>query len=150
MEIVNPSKDEQISKDSDFVYILGGYIETQKAYDKIMNSKNFKDSLLRHVKDKRYVYAECAGLLFLSKNVDDKKMMNILDVSFTLTNKRNRLGYYYNQKGLKGHAFHYTKPIDTKSAIDILSKKRILKESLELGKKRMYMAHIYIQCLEII
>ncbi|SKB40904.1 cobyrinate a,c-diamide synthase [Malaciobacter marinus] len=135
VEIVNPSKDEQISKDSDFVYILGGYIETQKAYDKIKNSKNFKDSLLRHVKDKRYVYAECAGLLFLSKNVDDKKMMNILDVSFTLTNKRNRLGYYYNQKGLKGHAFHYTKPIDTKNAIDILSKKKNSKGEFGAWKK---------------
>lgn len=62
-------------------------------------------------------------------------MMNILDVSFTLTNKRNRLGYYYNQKGLKGHAFHYTKPIDTKSAIDILSKKKNSKGEFGAWKK---------------
>lgn len=129
VEIINPIKDEQISKDSDFVYILGGYIETDKAYEKIKNSNKFKKSLLEHVKQKRYVYAECAGLLFLSNSVDNKKMMGILNAGFTLTNKRVRLGYYYCSNGIKGHAFHYTKPLDTKNAIDILSKKRIQKEN---------------------
>ncbi|RXJ84241.1 cobyrinate a,c-diamide synthase [Arcobacter sp. CECT 8985] len=124
VEIINPIKDEQISNDSDFVYILGGYIETDSAYNKINKSYKFKKSLLEHVKHKRYVYAECAGLLFLSNKVDDKKMMGILNADFELTNKRVRLGYYYCNNGIKGHAFHYTKPLNTKNAIDILSKKQ--------------------------
>jgi len=136
VEIVNPIKDEQISKDSTFVYILGGYIETQDAYEKIRNSNKFKESLLNHVKHKGYVYAECAGLLFLSKNVDNNKMMNILDASFTLTKKRVRLGYYYCQNGLKGHAFHYTRPLDTKNACDILSKKYNSKGEFAAWKKQ--------------
>lgn len=134
VEIINPIKDEQISKDSDFVYILGGYIETDKAYEKIKNSNKFKKSLLEHVKQKRYVYAECAGLLFLSNSVDNKKMMGILNAGFTLTNKRVRLGYYYCSNGIKGHAFHYTKPLDTKNAIDILSKKKNSKGELAAWK----------------
>ncbi|RXK00935.1 cobyrinic acid a,c-diamide synthase [Arcobacter sp. CECT 8986] len=134
VEIINPIKDEQISKNSDFVYILGGYIETDKAYKKIKNSNKFKESLLEHVKQKRYVYGECAGLLFLSNSVDDKKMMGILNADFTLTNKRVRLGYYYCTNGIKGHAFHYTKPLNTENAIDILSKKENSKGELAAWK----------------
>jgi len=64
--------------------------------------------------------------LYLSNKVDDKSMSGILDIDFILNKRFNRLGYYYNEKGIKGHCFHYTKPIDTDTdktnAIDILSK----------------------------
>jgi cobyrinic acid a,c-diamide synthase len=122
VEFVNPTKDETICENSDLVYIPGGYVETTKAYEKIKDSTKFKNSLIKHASSK-HIYAECAGLLYLGKKVDEKEMSNILDVEFTLTDKRARLGYYYSSAGLKGHAFHYTKPIDTKNGIDILSKK---------------------------
>ncbi len=54
-------------------------------------------------------------------------MSEVLEVEFTLTNKRVRLGYYYSENGLKGHAFHYTKPKNLDNAIDILSKKPNIK-----------------------
>ena len=57
------------------------------------------------------IYAECAGLLYLGNRVDDKKMSGILDVDFTLDVRFNRLGYYYNEQGVKGHSFHYTRDI---------------------------------------
>ncbi len=127
VEIINPSKDEEISKDTHLVFIPGGYVETQINYNRIKDKNRFKSSLLTHIKNKKYVYAECAGLLYLSKSVDDKKMSGVLDVEFTLTNKRVRLGYYYSENGLKGHAFHYTKPKSLDNAIDILSKKPNIK-----------------------
>jgi cobyrinic acid a,c-diamide synthase len=37
-------------------------------------------------------------------------MAGVLDIEFTLESRFVRLGYYYNQEGLKGHCFHYTKP----------------------------------------
>jgi len=122
VEFIDSTKDEVISQDSDIVYIPGGYVETTESYNRVKNSSNFKNSLINHAQSK-YIYAECAGLLYLGKNVDEKQMSNILDVGFTLTQKRTRLGYYYSSAGLKGHAFHYTKPIDTKDGINILSKK---------------------------
>jgi len=123
VEIIDSTKDEVISKNSDIVYICGGYVETDRAYEVIKESTNFKNSLIEHSK-KRYIYAECAGLLYLSKRVDTKEMSGVLDIEFTLDKRFNRLGYYYNEKGLKGHAFHYTKPTkDTlKKGFDILSK----------------------------
>ena len=121
VEFISSTKDEKISEDSDIVYIGGGYVETTDAYNRIKNSSNFRNSLINHSKTK-YVYAECAGLLYLGNRVDDKQMSSILNIDFTLENKRTRLGYYYSTNGIKGHAFHYTKPLDTKNGVDILSK----------------------------
>jgi len=119
--MISAIKNEVITKDIDIVYICGGYVETDEAYRKISNSKKFKKSLKKHGKTK-IIYAECAGLLYLGNCVDDKKMSGILDVDFTLESRFNRLGYYYNEKGIKGHSFHYTKAVDDKDGFDKLSK----------------------------
>jgi cobyrinic acid a,c-diamide synthase len=49
-------------------------------------------------------------------------MSVILDIGFTLQKKFVRLGYYYNSNHLKGHCFHYTKPISDKKGCEVLSK----------------------------
>ena len=119
--IINPTNDEIIPISCDTVYICGGYVETEKAYENIKNSNAFKDSLVTHSKTKK-IYAECAGLLYLGKNIDEKQMCGILDVSFTLSKRFNRMGYYYNEQNIKGHSFHYTKVIDDRNGFDKLSK----------------------------
>ena len=121
--IVDSTKDEVIPIDCNDVYICGGYVETDKAYQNIKNSHKFKNSIISHSQNKR-IYAECAGLLYLSKRVDEKQMSSILDIEFTLDSRFNRLGYYYNENGVRGHAFHYTRPTDETLAkgFDILSK----------------------------
>jgi|GEM_PF-206064 len=129
--IINSTKDQKIPKSVDIVYICGGYVETNKTYNKIKSSNEFKKSLIKHSKNKR-IYAECAGLLYLGNKVDDKKMSGILNIDFTLDTRFNRLGYYYNEQGVKGHSFHYTKPVSDEESkgftketegFDILSKK---------------------------
>lgn len=119
--IVRPSHDEAIPKECDSVYICGGYVETDRAYGSIRKAETFKNSLIEHARTKK-IYAECAGLLYLGRYVDDKEMSGILDVSFTLEKRFQRLGYYTNEEGVKGHAFHYTKPFDNSKGFDILSK----------------------------
>ena len=130
--IIDSTKDQKIPKTADVVYICGGYVETNKSYNNIKSSKKFKKSLRKHSKHK-IIYAECAGLLYLGNKVDNKKMSGILDIDFTLDKRFNRLGYYYNEKGIKGHSFHYTKPILDKESsaftrktkgFDILSKNK--------------------------
>ena len=110
--IVNAINNEIIPNDADIVFIVGGYIETKEAYEKMENSNNFKNSLLNHAEQRKLIYAECAGLLFLSNRVDDKKMMGLLDLDFTLGKRFYRMGYYENDLGITGHAFHYTRLID--------------------------------------
>jgi len=109
VEIIDSIRDDEVSKSSDIVYICGGYIETNLSYNRVKESFKFKNSLISHSKIKP-IYAECAGLLYLGNRVDNKKMSGILDIEFTLEKRFVRLGYYYNEKGVRGHAFHYTKP----------------------------------------
>ena len=120
--IVNSTKNEAIPTSIDSIYICGGYIETDESYNRVKNSKSFKNSLIKHSKKGTKIYAECAGLLYLSNGVDDKKMSGLLDVNFTLGARFNRLGYYYNKDNIKGHCFHYTKPTNLKKSFDTLSK----------------------------
>ncbi len=121
--MVDSTKDELIPNNCDIVYICGGYVETDEAYRRVKNSNKFKNSLIEHAQTKA-IYAECAGLLYLSNAVDEKKMSGILDIEFTLDRHFNRLGYYFNEQGVKGHAFHYTKPTEQSLAkgFDVLSK----------------------------
>lgn len=119
---INSTKDEAIPKDADIVYIPGGYVETDHNYNKIKDSKAFKESLIEHAKTKT-LYAECAGLLYLGNRVDDKEMSGILDLDFTLKDRFQRIGYYFaDQSKTKGHAFHYTNIIRDASGVDVLSK----------------------------
>ena len=111
--------DEPIPDTCKSVYICGGYVETDAAYETLRNARCFKDSLIRHARSGK-IYAECAGLLYLGQRVDDKEMSGILDVSFTLEKRFQRMGYYTNEAGIKGHAFHYTRPLDTEGGFDIL------------------------------
>ena len=109
--LIDSTKDESIPKNADIVIIPGGYVETEESYARVKNSNIFRDSLINHAKDKK-VYAECAGLIYLGDSCDNKKMSGILPISFELTSKRQRLGYYkceIDGKIQKGHAFHYSR-----------------------------------------
>jgi len=121
--VVDSTKDEIVPKDCDSIYICGGYVESSEAYEKIRDSSRFRASLIDMSRSCK-IYAECAGLLYLSNRVDEKSMSGILDIEFTLGSRYNRLGYYHNEDGIKGHAFHYTYPTEEtlSKAFDILSK----------------------------
>lgn len=117
--LVDSTKDETIPSEADIVIIPGGYVETEEAYSCIAHSENFKNSLLNHAKTKK-VYAECAGLIYLGKSCDDKKMSGILPITFELTSKPERLGYYKCElksgEIIRGHAFHYSKIVQAPKA----------------------------------
>mgnify|MGYP002133824248 FL=1 len=128
--IVNGVKNEIIPDDTDIVFIVGGYIETNEAYGKIEKSDDFKNSILNHAKNKKAIYAECAGLLFISNRVDDKKMLGLLDLDFTLGKTFSRMGYYENELGITGHAFHFTKLVDDTK----VGEYKLYKKTVEDGK----------------
>ena len=106
---IDATADEPISPECDVVYLPGGYVETDEAYSRIRGSDRFRKSLIAHAAS-HSVYAECAGLLYLSRQVDDRVMSGVLPIAFTLQERFCRLGYYTNEAGVRGHAFHYTCP----------------------------------------
>ncbi len=113
VKLIDSTQDEEIPKDSDKVIIVGGFVETQESYNRVKNSNNFRNSLKAHAQKGKEIYAECAGLIYLGKSIDEKEMSGILDIKLSLGEKRTRLGYYHalnykTKKTEKGHAFHYS------------------------------------------
>ncbi len=107
--------------DLDALYIGGGFPETHA--DKLARNTLFKDSLRRAVSLGLPVYAECGGLMYLSRNlcVDDNvyPMAGVLQVDTVLETKPQGHGYVraevtrtnpFYPKGtiVTGHEFHYS------------------------------------------
>ena len=111
---VNSTKNETIPSNADSVFICGGYIETKDAYDKYKDSLDFQNSLKQHSLLKP-IYGECAGLIVLGNKVDDKELLGLLPLDFELQKRFARMGYYENDLGITGHAFHYTKVVNEDS-----------------------------------
>ena len=112
--VIQGTEDESIPSYADIVILPGGYVETPQAYARVCDAYNFQNSLKTHAKQGKKIYAECAGLIYLGEAIDEKKMNGILPITFCLTNKRERLGYYKCELDgciIKGHAFHYSKVI---------------------------------------
>jgi cobyrinic acid a,c-diamide synthase len=115
VSLISAADDQAIPQDADIVILPGGYVETDEAYASLRKAERFQESLIRHAHKGKKIYAECAGLIYLGERIDDKPMSGILPITFTLGEKRERLGYYQSnqeQAVFKGHAFHYSKVLD--------------------------------------
>ena len=136
VKIVSAVNDDEIEIDSDIVIICGGYVESEKAYKRIKDSNKFRESLRKYADSGGKIYAECAGLLYLSETVDDKEMSGILPLGFNLKKRFVRLGYYQREDGIKGHAFHYTAPDEISLSAGYKRLKKFPEERGEYGEWR--------------
>lgn len=125
---ISALEDNEIPKDTNIVYIPGGYIETPENADLLNNANAFKRSLkCFSTNTNNKIYAECAGLMMLGNSIKLKNnnIINgagILDINFEMCNKRQRLGYYksFDSKTAhiyKGHAFHYSQVVNVNNNV---------------------------------
>ncbi|MFH1125114.1 MAG: cobyrinate a,c-diamide synthase [Pseudomonadota bacterium] len=119
---------EQELPDLDALYIGGGFPETQAGV--LAGNQRFRASLRREIEKGLPVYAECGGLMYLGESlfVDGKSfpMVGAFPVEFVLEKRPQGHGYtilevihenpYYPLgELLKGHEFHYSKPVFLRS-----------------------------------
>lgn len=112
----------------DALYIGGGFPETQAQI--LAGNQTFRESLKQLIEDGLPVYAECGGLLYLGENliVDGNTfpMVGALPLSFSMEKKPQGHGYtiletdhenpYYPVgEKLRGHEFHYSRPVEDSS-----------------------------------
>ncbi len=120
---VNSLKDK-ILPPMDALYIGGGFPETQAKA--LAQNKSFREDLKIKIEKGLPVYAECGGLMFLGEELVIKEktypMVGVLPITYLLEKKPQGHGYTimkvveenpYYKKGdiLKGHEFHYSRPI---------------------------------------
>lgn len=108
----------------DGLYIGGGFPETQA--EALSQNMEFRQALRDRIEEGLPVYAECGGLIYLGESLilKDKSypLVGALPISFVLEKNPQGHGYTlleveaenpYFQVGetIKGHEFHYSRPI---------------------------------------
>jgi cobyrinic acid a,c-diamide synthase len=105
----------------DALYIGGGFPETHAA--RLAGNRSFRESLLGAVRNGLPVYAECGGLMYLSRHLcmdaETYPMVGVFPIDTVLQRKPQGLGYirvevraenpfYPRGTILTGHEFHYS------------------------------------------
>ena len=113
----SPLHDEEVP-DVDALYIGGGYPEI---FEKELESNmTMRRSVKKFHEDERPIYAECGGLMYLTRSINSRKMCNVFNYDSCMTRKPQALSYVVAEsvndnvalkKGEKfrGHEFHYSK-----------------------------------------
>lgn len=113
----SPLKDEEVP-DVDGVYIGGGYPEIFAR--ELEANQSMRDSILKLHRDGRPIYAECGGLMYLSRSINGHNMCKVFNYPSRMMKKPQALSYVISKantksfiadKGdiIKGHEFHYSK-----------------------------------------
>lgn len=126
VQYVSPLRDYCIPK-CDFLYIGGGYPEVFK-FELALN-KSMISSIKEYAESGGYIYAECGGLMYLTKEIEGEEMVGVFNGRARMTNKLQNFGYVdmcLNEEFLigdkydkfTGHEFH-------RSIIDIEDKRYV-------------------------
>lgn len=113
----SPLSNEPVGDDAAVVYLPGGYPEL--FLDALGKSTSTMESLRR---TQARILAECGGMMYLSRAIDDVPMTGLLPFATSMEGARLHLGYRQMEwKGemLRGHEFHYSKITGLASADDL-------------------------------
>ncbi|MGO9377582.1 MAG: cobyrinate a,c-diamide synthase [Dissulfurispiraceae bacterium] len=118
----SPLWDSELPSDINAIYLGGGYPELHAAH--LAANTAMLSSISSWAASGRPIYAECGGLMYLSRGIDDFngrffEMAGIFPFKTTMQQRRSRLGYreirlkescILGRSGavLRGHEFHYS------------------------------------------
>jgi cobyrinic acid a,c-diamide synthase len=113
----SPIHDEEVP-DADALYIGGGYPEIYKK--ELSSNKSMLKSVNDFANNNQPIYAECGGLMYLTKSIDNEQMVGLYPYKSCLTKKVQGLSYtiakVINENPIQkvgslyhGHEFHYSK-----------------------------------------
>jgi cobyrinic acid a,c-diamide synthase len=159
---INSLKDRQLPH-IDGLYIGGGFPELY--LEELTANRSLMSDIASAVEEGLPVYAECAGLMFLSKGIimEGKlsKMVGVIPVEVELSKKPQGHGYVEAEvlsenpffppgAGLRGHEFHHSRVIDAKNTKRVLNMQRgkgIDGGSDGIVYKNMYAAYTHLHAL---
>ncbi|MCX7794305.1 MAG: cobyrinate a,c-diamide synthase [Thermodesulfovibrionales bacterium] len=110
----SPLNHEAIPDNLDFIYIGGGYPELYA--ERLSRNHSMKESIRKWIQDGLPLYAECGGLMYLSRGIYIDNLFYPMTGALPFTvrmMKRPVLGYRYVElinTGIqcRGHEFHYS------------------------------------------
>lgn len=87
----SPINDKGLPQNLDFLYIGGGYPEVFKK--ELEDNYSMRNSIKEALDDGLRCYAECGGLMYLTKSIDGAQMVGFFDGESVMTNKLQNFGY---------------------------------------------------------
>jgi cobyrinic acid a,c-diamide synthase len=116
ISIFDPACDEDLPEGTDALYLGGGFPEAHA--EALSANEPLKSSIRAFAESGRPVVAECGGLLYLCRKLDDSPMCGVLDADARMTDRLS-LGYRearaladspLAERGAltRGHEFHYS------------------------------------------
>lgn len=87
----SPINDKTLPENLDFLYIGGGYPEVFK--DELENNCSMRNNIKEALENGLRCYAECGGLMYLTKSIDGAQMVGFFDGESVMTGKLQRFGY---------------------------------------------------------
>jgi cobyrinic acid a,c-diamide synthase len=121
LKLFSPLVEEKVPGGVDGIYIGGGYPEVY-ASDLSKNNSMLR-SISKHGKDEMPIYAECGGLMYLTKSIQDldgveheavglldakTNMVERLTLSYTLAKTRRPNILTRAGETVRGHEYHYS------------------------------------------
>lgn len=87
----SPINDRVLPKDLDFLYIGGGYPEVFKK--ELEDNHSMRNSIKEALDSGLRCYAECGGLMYLTKSIDGTQMVGFFDGESKMTESLQNFGY---------------------------------------------------------
>jgi cobyrinic acid a,c-diamide synthase len=87
----SPIKDKALPENLDFLYIGGGYPEVFK--EELENNYSMRSSIKKALEEGLKCYAECGGLMYLTKSIDGAEMVGFFNGNSEMTKKLQNFGY---------------------------------------------------------
>ncbi len=137
IEFFSPIENNIIPTDSKGIIIGGGFPEI--IADALEKNSSMKKNIMKLAQDNIPIYAECGGLMYLTKSISGYggknkkyKMVGLFDAE-TIMTKKLTLGYteatldnnktiFGNIKRLRGHEFHYSEIINNHRDLKLIYK----------------------------
>lgn len=123
----SPLANEMPDKDTDSVYLCGGYPELYAK--QLAMADKFKNGLKNKAKEGARIYGECGGYMTLGETIEDHlgnkyPMLGLLPLKTSFKLKKLHLGYrrlmpisdFFDNKIMRGHEFHYASIIEENNA----------------------------------
>ncbi|MDE5674203.1 MAG: cobyrinate a,c-diamide synthase [Muribaculaceae bacterium] len=109
----SPLHDRMLPK-ADLIYLPGGYPELFAA--ELEKNLELRRAIKEYAEAGGKILAECGGMIYLTEEIDGKKMCGIFPVKTSMENAHLQLGYrkiVFDGFEISGHEFHYSDVRDT-------------------------------------
>ena len=104
--------------DADLIYLPGGYPELFA--DELERNSGMRKAIKEYAESGGRILAECGGMIYLTEEIDGKRMCGVFPLKTTMEDARLTLGYRkvnFPELNIRGHEFHYSHTVPERENI---------------------------------